>query len=265
MDMTNQRKQSVLFAICCSLFTMLCFPMFCTATESLSVKQYTVKILRTFPHSPQSFTQGLLYVEGLLYESTGLHGRSSLQKIDPNTGDVLEFLPVNKVFAEGLARWDDRLIQLTWKSQFAFIYTLSDLSPIGIFRYNTEGWGLTADEQHLIMSDGTDVIFFRHPLTFDIERTIQVTLDGKPQYYLNELEYIDGLIYANVWYKNYIVQIDPVRGDVVGLIDVVPLFKRLLPLHKDSVLNGIAYNAQTQTLYLTGKNWPKIFEVILEN
>ena len=227
------------------------------------MKQYTVNILRTLPHSTQSFTQGFLYHKGMLYESTGLFGNSSLQKIDATTGQVLKKIPVPGVFAEGLARWDNRLIQLTWQNQTAFVYTLSDFLSIGIFQYNSEGWGLTADKTHLIMSNGTDMLSFRHPTSFKTEHTVHVTLEGKPLDQLNELEYIDGLIYANVWYENFIVQIDPEQGEVVGLIDATPLLQMLPPLHSDSVLNGIAYNPQTHTLYLTGKNWPKIFEVTL--
>jgi glutamine cyclotransferase len=246
------------------LLTAYCLLTFCEFVESFPVKQYKVHIIRTLPHNTQSFTQGFLYHDGMLYESTGLYGQSSLQKIDAKTGHVLKKLSVPVVFAEGLARWNDRLIQLTWKSKTAFIYTVSDFLRIGAFRYNTEGWGLTADDRHLIMSDGTDVLYFRHPLTFATERTIRVTFEGTPLTRLNELEYIDGLIYANIWYENSIVQIDPAQGEVVGLIDATPLFRMLPPLHGDSVLNGIAYNDQTQTLYLTGKNWPTIFEVSLE-
>ncbi len=235
----------------------------CDSAEALAVKKYTVHIIRTIPHSTQSFTQGLIYHDGVFYESTGLYDRSSLQKIDAATGAVQKFLPVPEVFAEGLARWNDRLIQLTWKSKMAYIYALSDFSHIGTFRYGTEGWGLTADDRHLIMSDGTDVITFRNPDSFTIERLIRVTFEGKSVSRLNELEYIDGLIYANVWYESVIVQIDPAQGEVLGVIDAAALLQMLPPLSEDSVLNGIAYNNETQALYLTGKNWPMIFEVTL--
>lgn len=226
---------------------------------------YTVRIVRTLPHNPESFTQGLLYHEGFLYESTGLYGRSSLQKIDAMTGEVQQFLKVPGVFAEGLARWNNQLIQLTWKSQTAFIYAITDFSTLGTFRYHTEGWGLTTNEQHLIMSDGTDVLYFRDPQSFNIERSVRVTFEENPLYHLNELEYIHGLVYANVWYKTYIVQIDPGHGNVVGVIDARSLFRMLPPLSRGSVLNGIAYNPDTNTCYLTGKNWPTIFEVTLES
>ncbi|MDY0095760.1 MAG: glutaminyl-peptide cyclotransferase [Candidatus Vecturithrix sp.] len=228
-----------------------------------AVKRYTVQILNTLPHNTASFTQGLVYHEGVLYESTGLYGQSTLQKLEAATGKLLKKISVPEVFAEGLARWQDRLIQITWKNRTALIYTLADFSPLGMFQYDTEGWGLTNDDQWLIMSDGTNVLTFRNPDTFAVERRIEVTVQGEPVPYLNELEYIDGLIYANVWYQNFIVQIDPVDGEVVGVIDAAPLFHQLPPLSDDSVLNGIAYNHHRHTLYLTGKNWPKIFEVTL--
>lgn len=242
----------------------LFFFIICQIVEAETVKRYTVQILKTLPHSTESFTQGLLYHEGVLYESTGLYGHSTLQKLDAKTGQVLKKIPVAQVFAEGLALWQDRLIQLTWKSRRAFIYTLEDFSLLGEFQYATEGWGLTHDGYSLIMSDGTHRLTFRDPETFEIERNIDVTVQGEPLPYLNELEYIDGLIYANVWYQQFIVQIDPVQGEVVGVIDARPLFRQLPPLSDESVLNGIAYNDRRNTLYLTGKKWPKIFEVILQ-
>jgi len=228
-----------------------------------SVKQYSVKIIRSFPHDTQSFTQGFFFYSGKLYESTGLNGRSSLQRIDARTGLVEKKLFVKDVFAEGLARWKNQLIQLTWKDKIAFIYKLSDFTKMGKFRYATEGWGLTADKRHLIMSDGSNTIYFRNPSTFTIEKTIQVKLNGISLNRINELEYVDGHIYANIWYENFIVVIDPEDGTVVGHIDASTLFENMPPLSKDSVLNGIAYNKIEKTFYLTGKLWPTIFEVDL--
>jgi glutamine cyclotransferase len=236
----------------------------CAYAAPQKMKQYIVHVVKTIPHNTSSFTQGLIYYDGMLYESTGLYGQSSLQKIDPDTGIVQEVLPVSDVFAEGLTRWENRLIQLTLKDKTAFVYNLSDFSQIGTFHYETEGWGLTTDKNHLIMSDGTDVISFRNPFSFETERKIRVTLGGKPLYRINELEYVDGFIYANIWYENYIIQIDPANGKVVGVIDASPLLRMQPPLSEDSILNGIAYNDETHTFYLTGKNWPTIFEVTLE-
>ncbi len=258
------RSRGKFYYLLPTAFCFLCLLLFsCTSAESRIVQYYTVHIIRTLPHSTRSFTQGLVYHDGTLYESTGLYGQSSLQKIDIATGAIQKFLPVADVFAEGLARWNDRLIQLTWKSKTAFIYARADFSLIGLFEYDTEGWGLTADEQHLIMSNGTDVIFFRNPDSFEIERRLSVTYEGRPLQRLNELEYIDGFIYANVWYEDVIVQIEPQQGEVIGVIDATPLLKMLPPLSGDHVLNGIAYNEETKSLYLTGKNWPALFEVTL--
>jgi glutaminyl-peptide cyclotransferase len=228
-----------------------------------NIKKYTVKIVGEIPHHINSFTQGLIFHEEKIYESTGLIGQSTLQRIDVHTGTVEKVLTIPKVFAEGLALWNNHLIQLTWKSQVAFIYNIADFSKVGIFSYGTQGWGLTSDDNHLIMSDGSDRLYFRNPDSFDVERIIHVKYDGKPIKFINELEYVDGLIHANIWQKKFIVQIDPINGKVVGYIDCEPLFQRLQPLGLENVLNGIAYDKKTKMFYLTGKNWPKIFKIIL--
>jgi glutamine cyclotransferase len=199
----------------------------------------------------------------MLYESTGLYGRSTLQQIDATTGIVQQSIAVPQVFAEGLVRWENRLIQLTWQEQKAFIYNLTDFSKIGQFEYDTEGWGLTADQQSLIMSDGTDVLYFRDPLSFDILRTVRVTLNNEPLNRINELEYIQGLVYANVWGEDIIVQIDPNSGQVRGIVDARALRQMQPSIGLGDVLNGIAYHPERRTLYLTGKNWPALFEVEL--
>ena len=251
------------FVIVIMLLILSTYQLYRATAAASEVKRYTVRIVQTLPHNPQSFTQGLVYDRGSLYESTGLYGQSSLQQIDAQTGVVRKVLPVPGVFAEGLTRWENRLIQLTWQEQTAFIYNLTDFSKIGAFQYDTEGWGLTADEQYLIMSDGTDVLYFRDPVSFETVRAVHVTFEGKPLERLNELEYIQGLIYANVWYEDFIVQINPADGAVTGWIDASSLRRMQPPLNADSVLNGIAYRAETNTLYLTGKNWPVLFEVTL--
>jgi glutaminyl-peptide cyclotransferase len=249
------------------LLVTVIFPSFLLSGENENVtgnvKRYTVKIVREIPHDINSFTQGLLFYKEKIYESTGLVGQSSLRRIDAHTGNVEKMLPVSEVFAEGLTRWGNYLIQLTWKDRIAFIYDISDFSKVGIFSYETQGWGLAADNSHLIMSDGSDRLYFRNPDSFGRERTIHVKYHGNPVYFINELEYVKGLIYANIWQKKYIVQIDPADGKVVGHINCEPLFQRLLLLGIESVLNGIAYNEKNKSFYLTGKNWPKIFEVVL--
>jgi glutamine cyclotransferase len=234
------------------------------AATSNRVMYYTISIVRMLPHNTDSFTQGLLYYDGMLYESTGLYGRSTLQQVDAVSGIVQRSMPVPEVFAEGLVRWGNRLIQLTWKENTALIYNITDFSRLGEFRYNTEGWGLTADERSLIMSDGSDTLYFRDPLSFEVVRTVRVTLNNAPLFRINELEYIDGLIYANIWGEDMIAQIDPNTGQVRGMIDARPLRRMQPTLKRDNVLNGIAYNPELSTIYLTGKNWPTLFEVTLE-
>lgn len=231
--------------------------------QPLAIRQYTLNIVRTLPHDPANFTQGLVYYRGMIYESAGLYGQSSLQQIDPQTGQTLKKIAVPDVFAEGLARWENRLIQLTWQEHAAFIYNLADFSKLGAFAYKGEGWGLTSDGKQFIMSDGSDTLTLRDPFSFDVIRTLRVTLADNTLPYLNELEYIDGVIYANVWHQRSIVQIDPDSGAVIGVIDAAPLFAKLPRLSQESVLNGIAYNDDTRTMYLTGKNWPTMFEVTL--
>ncbi len=236
----------------------------CVEAATDQITYYTVRILRTLPHSTESFTQGLLWYQGMLYESAGQYGRSMLQRIDATTGIVQQSVAVPDVFAEGLVRWGNRLIQLTWQEHRAFVYNMTDFSRAGEFQYDTEGWGLTADDGQLIMSDGSDVLYFRDPFSFDIVRTVQVTLNNAPLQRINELEYIEGLVYANIWGEDIIVQIDPNSGQVRGVIDARPLVRMQSALGPNSVLNGIAYNPEQKTLYLTGKNWPTLFEVALE-
>jgi glutamine cyclotransferase len=241
-----------------------CLTGVCDARQTgRQTAEYTLRIIKRIAHSPRNFTQGLLYFEGKLYESTGLVGKSTLQRLDPETGVVEKIVPVPNAFAEGLALFDNRLIQLTWRSQKAFVYNVSDFSLIGKLPYRTEGWGLTSDGRSLIMSDGTDVIYYRNPDFFIIERKILVTLQGVPVRRINELEYAEGKIFANIWMEKHIVRIDPSDGKVDAVIDASLLFQSLPKLSSGSVLNGIAYNPVSKTFFLTGKNWPLIFEVIL--
>ncbi len=207
--------------------------------------------------------QGLVFHQGLLYESTGLRGRSSLQCLDARDGGLIRKRKVRDVFAEGLTLWGDHLIQLTWKAGKAFVYRRDNFKRIGTFTYQTQGWGLTADDRHLVMSDGSDKIYFRDPQTFEIKRTIRVTLENAPVKAINELEYVNGRIFANVWHESYILIINPDNGVVWGLIDASKLLKKMPSMKRGSVLNGIAYDKKTESLYLTGKNWPWLFVVRL--
>ncbi len=224
-------------------------------------EQLKVEVLSTRPHDPAAFTQGLVLDGDTLFESTGLNGRSSLREVDPKTGTVKRKLDIPyEYFAEGLALAGDRLIQLTWQTEKAFVYTRADFKEVGEFRYDGEGWGLCYDGTRLVMSDGSDRLTFRDPKTFAVESILNVTLSGQPARELNELECVDGLVYANVWQTDHILRIDPKTGRVTGVIDASGL---LTPeeRQKTDVLNGIAWNPKTKTFLITGKLWPKMFEV----
>jgi glutaminyl-peptide cyclotransferase len=226
---------------------------------------YGYRIVNTYPHDPRAYTQGLIYRDGFLYESTGLNGRSTLRKVQLETGEVLQQERVDQnYFAEGLADWNGRLIQLTWQSSVGFVYDLSSFRLQSTFRYSGEGWGLTHDQSRLILSDGTDTLRFLDPVTF-MERGRLAVRDGNaPVELLNELEYVRGEIYANVWHTNRIARISPVSGRVVGWIDLTGLLSKVYQLDAEAVLNGIAYDAERNRLFVTGKLWPKLFEITLE-
>lgn len=225
---------------------------------------YTYEVVNTWPHDPQAFTQGLVYHDGQILESTGLNGQSTLRRVDLVTGVVRTQVAVPaQYFAEGLAILNDRAYQLTWQDHKAFVYDLKTLRLEREFSYPGEGWGLTTDGQYLILSDGTSHIRFLDPQTFTIKRTLNITDRTWPVDRLNELEYIKGEIFANIWGADYVVRIDPSTGTVTGIID----FTGLLPVQdrtRDTdVLNGIAYDPRGDRLFVTGKRWPKLFEVRL--
>ncbi|MFL6235782.1 MAG: glutaminyl-peptide cyclotransferase [Thermoanaerobaculia bacterium] len=222
-----------------------------------------VKVLSTRPHDPGAFTQGLVLDGDTLFESTGLNGESSLREVDPQTGKVKRKLDVpSEYFAEGLALVDGRLIQLTWQEEKAFVYNRSDFKKVAEFRYDGEGWGLCFDGARLVMSDGSNRLTFRDPKTFAVDSILSVTLAGKPATRINELECVDGVVYANVWQTDDILRIDPKDGRVTAVIDASGL---LTPeeRQKADVLNGIAWNPRTRTFLITGKHWPRMFEVEL--
>ncbi len=234
------------------------------APESPSaVITYTYAIVRAYPHDPAAFTQGLVYADGVLYESTGLYGRSSLRRVALETGEVLQQrdLPA-EYFGEGLALFDGRLIQLTWQNNIGFVYDAASFALQQTWTYPTEGWGLTHDGTHLIMSDGSATLRFLDPRTFQAQREVLVTDGGRPVGWLNELEYVNGEVFANVWQTDWIARIDPQTGRVLGWIDLSGL---LAPEERQGadVLNGIAYDAQNGRLFVTGKLWPKLFEITL--
>ena len=226
----------------------------------------SITVLAKFPHDPAAFTQGLLYADGLFYESDGLYGQSTLRKVEPETGAVLLEKRLDaQYFAEGLALLEGKLYQLTWKENTGFIYDPQDFRQLGAFSYPTEGWGLTTDGSSLILSDGSATLYFLDPKTLQTTRALQISLDGAPLDRLNELEYIRGEIYANIWYTDLIARIDPTSGEVVGVIDCGSLRDGEGAPGPNDVLNGIAYDARGDRLYLTGKNWPWIYEVSLQS
>jgi glutamine cyclotransferase len=243
------------------LFALLASPMAAQQSPIPGVAYQRAEVLSVRPHDTNAFTQGLVYHDGKLYESTGRYGLSTLRRVDPVTGVVEKQIDLPKeYFAEGLVLVNDRLIQLTWKEKKAFVYDRETFEKIGEFAYEGEGWGLTYDGTRLLMSDGSDTITARDPMTFAPLETISVTLGGEPLRNLNELEVVDGLVYANIWQKDLIAQIDPASGEVVGLI----LLSGLLSAEqraKTDVVNGIAYDPTTRSFLVTGKLWPSLFEV----
>lgn len=221
-------------------------------------------IVNTFPHDPSAFTQGLVFADSVLYESTGLYGESTLRKVDIPGGQALQSIALgNQYFAEGLALKNGTLVQLTWIEQTAFIYDPATLAQSGAFSYSGQGWGLTADPTFFIMSNGSDELTFRND-NFEVVKTVKVTLEGKSLGSLNELEYANGQVYANVWYDNSIYEIIPETGAVSRIIDCTELVNLENPASPGAVLNGIAYNPQTNTFYCTGKLWKTMFEIRLE-
>ena len=222
---------------------------------------WTPEIVERYPHDSNAFTQGLIVLDGALYESTGRRGQSSLRRVDIQTGRVEQFRSVApEYFAEGLTAFGDRLLQLTWQSGVGFVYAIDDFSVQGQFHYEGEGWGLTHDGERLIMSDGTETLRFLDPNTLEVIGTVAVSADGLPIVNLNELEYIDGEVWANIWLEDRIARIDPDSGRVVGWIDMQALYPAALR-HPDAVVNGIAYDAASDRIFVTGKLWPVLFEV----
>lgn len=234
------------------------------AAVPLRVSNYTYEVIRAYPHDPTAFTQGLVYHQGMLYESTGLNGQSSLRRVELQTGQVLKKIDVpQQYFAEGLALFNNRLYQLTWLTQTTFVYDLDSFGALKTFGYTGEGWGLTHDDHSLIMSDGTNQIRFLDPETFQVQRTITVLDGASPVRELNELEYIKGEIFANIWQSDRIARIDPPTGRVTGWINLSGLLSSEDRTRPVDVLNGIAYDETGDRLFVTGKLWPKLFEIRL--
>lgn len=234
------------------------------ATSALAepVPVYRYKVLNTFSHDPSAFTQGLAIDKGVLYESTGLNGASSVRRVELATGKVMQSQSLAaEFFGEGLTTWRGKLIQLTWQSQLGFVYDQKTLRPLKQFRYGTEGWGLTHDGRRLILSDGTANLYFLDPENFAPLGQITVKENGVPVPWLNELEFVQGEVYANVWHTQRIARISPQTGQVTGWIDLSGLPGPMYKLGEEDVANGIAYDAQSKRLFVTGKRWPRLFEI----
>ncbi|MEO6725757.1 MAG: glutaminyl-peptide cyclotransferase [Blastocatellia bacterium] len=234
------------------------------AAVPFRVTNYTYEIIKAYPHDPAAFTQGLVYNQGNLYESTGLNGQSSLRKVELETGRVLKKVDVaSQYFAEGLALFNNKLYQLTWITNKGFVYDLDSFGSVGNFNYADEGWGLTHDGHSLIMSDGSNRIRYLDPETFQVQRTITVQDNGTAIRQLNELEYIKGEIFANIWQTDRVARIDPQTGRVTGWLNLGGLLSPEDRTRPVDVLNGIAYDEAGDRLFITGKLWPKLFEVRL--
>lgn len=232
------------------------------------VPAYNYEIVKTYPHDPQAFTQGLEFHNGVLYESTGGQDGddfySSLRKVDYTTGKVLQKYDVpREYFGEGITIFNDLIYQITWREMTCFVYDVNDFKLIREFRYSGQGWGLTHDDTNLIMSDGTHVIRFVDPKDFKTVRTIVVNDEnGNPVLELNELEYVKGEIWANIWQSGWIVRIDPATGKLLGRIDLNPLMEDEQARNRQAdVLNGIAYDPSSDRLFVTGKKWKRLFEI----
>jgi len=224
--------------------------------------EFTFKIVRTFPHDPTAFTQGLAYRDGFLYEGTGLKGRSSLRKVRLETGEIVQRVDLApELFGEGITVLKSEVIQLTWQSHVGFVYGLGDFRLLRRFSYSGEGWGLATNGRKLFMSDGTSKVRVLDAGTFAEERHFTVYDADTPIDQLNELEFVDGEIFANVWQTDRIARISPQSGQVVGWIDLKGLLSPIYRLGSDAVLNGIAYDSNRKRLFVTGKLWPSIFEI----
>jgi glutamine cyclotransferase len=221
-------------------------------------------VVQSWPHDPNAYTQGLVYRDGRLYEGTGLNGLSSLREVELETGAVLRRHDLERqFFGEGIALFKGRIYQLTWRSHVGFIYDAATFQQVGRFDYPTEGWGLTDDGTSLIMSDGSSTLRFLDPATLAVQRSIRVTDHGREISQLNELEFIKGEIYANVYMENDIARIDPATGKVTGWINLTGLLPPEERTGVEDVLNGIAYDAARDRLLVTGKRWPRLFHIRL--
>lgn len=245
--------------------TLACCLTGCINEEPFcAVRKIPYTVVREYPHDAEAFTQGLVYYNGSVYESTGLYGKSSLRKVELRTGAVQQLLEHSQeIFAEGITILHDTIYQLTWKNNTIYQYRLDDFSLLASFPFPHEGWGITHNGEYLIISDGTAWLYFLDPDTMKEHHRLPVQYNQAPVSRLNELEYIDGMIYANIWKTERIVVIDPSSGAVSGQLDLAPLLKRVQSMEQVDVLNGIMYDPVSGRMFVTGKLWPLLFEIAI--
>ena len=233
--------------------------------SNIEPENLSCKIINTYKHDSKAYTQGLQFADGILYEGTGQYGQSSLRKVELKSGEVKQYMNIKQqYFGEGITIMNDKIIQVTWNSRTGIIYEKESFKQLATFTYNTEGWGITYNGEQLIMSVGTNKLHFIDTDVFSEIETMEVYNNKGPITYLNELEFVDGFIYANVWQKDYIIVIDPANGKVLKKIDCSNLVPEKYKNHNDFVLNGIAYNKKNGHFYLTGKYWDVLYEVVFE-
>jgi glutaminyl-peptide cyclotransferase len=259
---THTRTRSLISAV--RIFSLIAAILGAGSAIAAPIAGY--KVVATYPHSTESYTEGFFYLDGLFYEGTGLEGHSAVMAIQPQTGKTIQQLDLpSKYFGEGIVNWGSNLYEWTWQSHICFVYDRFSLRPVKQFTYTGEGWGMTRTAKEIITSDGTATLRFRDPGTFKETRHIVVKEGANTINRLNELEYIKGEIYANIWHEDRIARISPQDGHVIGWIDLSGLLPESQKINEESVLNGIAYDAQHDRIFVTGKQWPTIFEIKIVN
>jgi glutaminyl-peptide cyclotransferase len=252
------------FVLWWGLMIFLTVPLLNVEGAESPVPVYGYKVVRVFPHDPEAFTQGLVFHKGVLYESTGLLGKSTLREVDLETGRPVKMVRLpDHFFGEGITWWKEKIIQLTWRSRTGLVYDRITLRQIDTFKYGSEGWGITQDGKQFIMSDGTSFLYFLDPRSFKEIKRVQVRDQKGPIALLNELEFIKGEIFANVYLTDRIARISPETGQITGWIDLQGVLPAKDRTGKEDLLNGIAYDARRDRLLVTGKFWPKLFEIRL--